>query len=290
MVKLTKGTLIGIILTVVVVAGSASAFLLVGPKKLYEIPEPSYKKGESYSHALSINMEAVGQKIEIQGELKQDYLDVRANESTTRTTLAMTMPAELEMQGEMKMVILSRQTRDGEIIATKIESVEPPEMEEMLGQMIGQVQIAQKTQKQKSTQEALNPASEYFKYPEGPVSIGEKWETDIDEEEETPTGTVTTTGKVVNCLESREKLTTPAGSFDCLKINTTIDMMIISPLGQNQTMVMHMPIDAVQWIAEDNGAMVKTEANCEMEMGLGTSMTLKMPFAMGMELTNYTPA
>jgi hypothetical protein len=277
MVKLTKKVLIGIIVAVVVVAGIVG-FLLIRPRgikpgKLYELPKQTFLVGETYTYDYSFGTEVLGQRMDYIGQWALDVVDTSKNESTIRMTMVLTMPTLPEMPEEIKVVMLMRMTNEGEVTSTKIESVDPPKLRASMEQQLG----AQ--QQQPTSMLPQTPA-----YPEKPLPLGGKWEIPIDQEVEQPTGTVKTTGKTINCLADEEKLTTPAGTFDCFKITSTINATTTMPLGKNQTIIMDMLGDIVYWLNTENGALIKLSSNIEGEMRMGTSITAKVPVDMKIEL------
>jgi hypothetical protein len=280
MAKLTKKASIGIIVAVLVVVACVSVFLLTRPpeierpRELYELSF-DYKPGESYTYITTSTTETMGQKQEQKTESTMEILEVKDNEITLRTRVITQIVSAPQMPEEITIVSILTQTNKGELISFKIESIKPPKFKVMTEQFMDQL----------TQQKSMQPT-----YPTRPLPIGGKWVTPIEFEIEIPPFSFNLTGESKNKIASKEKITTKAGEFNCLKLTSEINVVGEGIFGKNQTITMEISGNETRWVDQKNGAQIKSEVHTETKMEMGTAMTMQAPSDEVMELIEYKQA
>jgi hypothetical protein len=149
-------------------------------------------------------------------------------------------------------------SESGELLSTELKEVKPGGY---------RLTVEQQQEQQKFIQEFVPPTR--------PIAIGESWGTPLEYELKQPVGSVKFIGSRRDCLVDREKLITPAGEFDCLRISSEITL-------SGEGLVNYLKVEAelignqTYWIDLGSGIPIKLSSHSEMETRSGHSQPIKV--------------
>jgi hypothetical protein len=260
--------LIGIAILAAIIIAIIVGFLLLRPK--YEISY-NYEPGEIYVYESKTTTYYLDYKIGTTiGKDRVEVLKADATEITLRHNLSQSfLPPQVlpnKSPQNSTMVYTEVITPKGKTKSIDLEWVYPPQFESAMGQSLEEQRITETTS--------------YPAYPTEALPIGSEWEFPIELEQTLPNNSsLKALGKNSCSLVDRETLTIPAGTFDCLKLISTLHLEESVSAG-NLTGKIEVLSEGLIWIDLKKGTQVKGEVHREAS-GL-SSDTL-------MELIEYIP-
>jgi hypothetical protein len=244
------------------------------PRELYELSF-DYKPREIYIYDVSTAMELLGQKIETTGRDEVEVLKVKAEEITLRHHSTSQVVSAPQMPQTTTLVYEQVITPKGKAKSTNLVKVDPPKLKAQMEQSLEQQQLFQ-----------------VAAYPTESQPIGGKWKIPIEEAELTvmPGMQIKLKGYQNGTIVSKETMTTPAGTFDCLKVISKIWLIGEGTFGKDQNLTMDISGEVLSWIDIKSFVPIKQETHMEIKEQIDTAMTIELPMETTTELIEYKQA
>lgn len=271
-----KAGLIAIAVAVVAVAvvTAMSAYLLMPKGSPSGQVEISYnlQPGESYTYTETMNMDAIGTSMEILNDHTMVVVGVAGNQFDIRDTYTMTVTGVGTSQ-KATIVTTYKMSNKGARSELNIESVDPPELRENMGQTLTQ------------SQTYFGPAN---LYPTEPVAIGQEWNVPLNLPLDQSGIVIGLVGSCTNSISGRESVTVRAGTFDSWRMNQKLNLASSMQL-MGQTATISLSGDTTTWIDTKTGVQTKASLPLKVSVKAG-STEISMQITATMELVVYQSA
>jgi hypothetical protein len=238
------------------------------------LPKQELRQGESFTHYMTTSTETMGTVTEMTMKMKQDVVKVEGNEITLRLDMNIKMSSQPEMpkgMEEMRIVTVTHQTKDGKLISSEVEKVEPAFLENL---------IKQSTENQLTYQTSQQPIENPQKfYPEGGVALGDKWEIPVEE--------AGNKGKMIAELAKIEKIEVGAGTFECFRLDIDMDITTLTPMTEEESMETATKGKTYVWLDRETGIPIASQMDLDITTRMGETQ-ISTPIKTSLQLVEYS--